>query len=166
MKLRQIDKALYRAKQRKVAIIFSSIFLVLGVSFAALLRDWAGNPEGSNMAVNLAGVIIGLLITGGIYALVIGKPYFDEIRYTWNLKRQVLKIQNKKHIWKEKVEQGDQTAATVMAFYYAGVTQLQFLENNEFGQKEMEDECAEFEGRCAARNLIHEADNFSIDMLL
>lgn len=166
MKLRQIDKALYRSKQRKVALVFCSIFLVLGMSFAALLRDYAGNPEGSNMAVNLAGVIIGLVITGGIYAAVVSKPFFDEIRYAWNLKRQVLKIQNKKHIWKDKLEQGDQTAATVLAFYYAGVTQLQFLENNEFGQKEMEDECAEFEGRCAKHNLTHNAENFSIDLLL
>lgn len=165
MKLRQIDKAVYRMKQRKVAIIFCSIFLVLGLSISAMMRAWAGNPEGSNMAVNLTGVIIGLLITGGIYALVVKKPFFDEIRYAWKLKRQVLKIQNKKHIWKDKVEAGDQTAATVMAFYYAGVTQIQFLENNEFGQQEMMEEQAGFESRCAVHNLEHDADRFSVDML-
>jgi len=166
MKLQQVDKALYRQKQRKVAIIFGSIFLVLGLGIAALFRQWAGNPEGSNTMVNLAGVFTGLLITGGIFASVVAKPFFDEVRYAWNLKRQMLKIQNKKHIWKEKLETGNQEAATVLAFYYAGVTQLQFLENNEFGHKEMMDEKAVFESRCEALGLGYDPDRFSVDMLL
>ncbi|MGB0467692.1 MAG: DUF3087 family protein [Pontibacterium sp.] len=166
MKLQEINKPVYRNKQRKLAIVFGSVFLVLGLSISAAFRAWSGNPEGENMSTNMAGVLLGMLITAGIFYLFKSRPYFDEIRYAWNLKRQVLKIQNKKHLWKDKVVAGDQTAATVMAFYYAGVIQLQHLENNEFGQKEMSDERAEFEARCVPHNLTHDANHFSIDMLL
>lgn len=166
MKLREIDKPTFRKKQRNVAIVFCSVFLVLGLSIAAAFRHWGGNPEGENMLLNLAGVLIGLVITGGMFSLVSGNPYLEEVRYGWNLKRQVLKIQNKKHVWKERAIAGDQTAATVMAFYYAGVTQLQYLENNEFGQSEMAEERNEFEAQCAAHALEHDADAFTIDMLL
>lgn len=166
MKLQEIDKPTYRSKQRRVALVLASVFLVLGMSLAAVLRAWGGNPEGDNMMLNMAGVLIGLVITGGLLSLVAGKPYFDELRYAWNLKKQVLKIQNKKHLWRERAADGDQTAATVMAFYYAGVIQLQHLENNEFGQKEMAEERTEFESSCAQHNLIHDPGQFSVDMLL
>lgn len=166
MKLQEIDKPTYRSKQRRVALVLASVFLVLGMSLAAGLRAWGGNAEGENMMLNMAGVLLGLVITGGMLSLVSGKPYFDELRYAWNLKKQVLKIQNKKHIWRERATEGNQTAATVMAFYYAGVIQLQHLENNEFGQKEMAEEREAFEKSCASHNLTYDPQQYTVDMLL
>jgi len=165
VELREIDKELYQKKQRKVAIIFCSIFAVFGLGFSALLRHYFANPEGENMAVNLTGVLIGLLITLLIFSQVYTKPFFDELRYGWNLKRTALKIQNHRHKWEEQLRTGDQSAAIVLAFYYQATLQLQMLDKNEFGYNETKERQAQFIAQCEQLNLHVDANQFSIDLL-
>ncbi|MGB0203662.1 MAG: DUF3087 family protein [Neptuniibacter sp.] len=165
MELREIDKESYQKKQRKVAIIFCSIFAVFALSISALLRNYYGNPEGENMAVNMAGVLIGLLITILIYSQVYTKPFFDDLRYSWNLKRTALKIQNHRHKWEDLLQSGNQTAATVLAFYHKATLQIQMLEKNEFGYNETVDRENKFLTECEKQGLSADANKFSIDML-
>ncbi|WP_286237693.1 DUF3087 family protein [Neptuniibacter halophilus] len=166
MELQQIDKLIYKQKQRKVGIIGCLIFAALGLSISAALRHYYGNPEGENMAVNLAGVLTGLLITIAIFSQLVKKPYFDELRYGWNLKRQALKIQNHRHRWEKLLEEGNDTAAIVLAFYYQATLQLQSLDGNEFGYNESKEREAQFLSQCETLGLKADADQFSIDMLL
>lgn len=165
MKLQEIDKTVYQKKQRKVAIVLCLIFATLGLGISAFLRSQYGNPEGENMMVNLVGVIIGLLITIAGFSQICKKPYYDELRYAWNLKRLALKIQNHRHKWEEKMEQGDQAAATVLAFYHKATLQLQSLEKNEFGYNETLERETKFINRCDELKLDRDADNFNIGML-
>ncbi|MCP4597006.1 DUF3087 family protein [Neptuniibacter sp.] len=166
MELREIDKEVYKQKQRKVAVVLCLIFAVLGLGLSALLRNYYGNPEGENMMVNLTGVLIGLILTIVLFSQVSSKPYFDELRYAWNLKKQALKIQNHRHKWEAMLEEGNQTAATVLAFYHKATLQLQQLERNEFGYSETVQRENKFLNRCDELGLSSDADAFSIDMLL
>ena len=165
MELREIDKAVFKQKQRRVAIVLALIFMALGLSLSALLRNYYGNPQGENMMVNLTGVIIGLLITIFLFSRVSGRPYFDELRYGWNLKRQALKIQNHRHRWEAMLEQGNATAATVLAFYYKATLQLQQLEGNDFGYSDTLAREQKFLAQCQQLSLVADAYQFNVGML-
>lgn len=166
VELQDIDKAVYKEKQRKVAIVLCIIFAVLGMSLSTLSRHWFGTPQGDNMWVNLAGVFAGLFITIFLFSRVSGREYYDELRYGWNLKKQALKIQNHRHRWEELLEEGNATAAIVLAFYYKATLQLQFLDGNEFGHSDTLERENKFLQRCNELNLEPNADQYSIDMLL
>ncbi|MFW1676243.1 DUF3087 family protein [Pontibacter sp. JAM-7] len=166
MTLREIDKTLYKQKQRKLALCLCVIFFILAMVFSTMLRTYFGNPEGSNTWVNLTGVLIGLALTAGLFTLVSGHASLDEIRYAWRLKRQTLKIQNKLHHWEANLAQGDQTAATVIAFYFQGVLQLQKLEGNDFGYSETRAREARFRNQCRELGLRANPEEFEQDLLV
>lgn len=166
MQLQAIDKNVYKQKQRKVAVVLCLIFAALGLGLSALLRSYYGGPEGENMMVNLAGVLTGLIITIILFSRVAGRTYFDELRYGWNLKKQALKIQNHRHRWEALLEEGNQTAATVLAFYYKATLQLQYLDGNEFGYSDTQSREEKFLTLCEEKGLVSDAEAFSIDMLL
>ncbi|WP_415898659.1 DUF3087 family protein [Neptuniibacter sp. QD48_11] len=166
MELREIDKVVYKQKQRKVGIVFSLIFAVIGLGLSAVLRHYYGNAEGENMMVNLTGVLIGLAISIIIFTQVAKKPYFDELRYGWNLKKQALKIQNHRHRWEERLKEGDTTAAIVLAFYHKATLQLQSLDGNEFGYSDSKERENKFLVECEKLSLDPDASKYSIDMLL
>ena len=165
MQLRTIDKEIYKQKQRRVALVLCVIFAVLGLSLSYVLRLYFGQAEGENMWVNLAGVLLGLVITLTVFSQFKSRPYFDELRYGWNLKRLALKIQNHRHRWEAQLEASDQTAATVLAFYHEATLQLQALERNEFGYSETVTRQNQFLERCEVLGLENNPDAFSIDML-
>lgn len=166
MELQDIDKSVYKQKQRKAGILGCAVFATLGLGISAALRSYYGNPEGDNMAVNLTGVIIGLLITIAIFSQISKKPFFDELRYGWNLKRQALKIQNHRHRWEALLEEGSSNAAIVLAFYYKATLQLQNLDGNEFGYSDTLEREKRFLESCTQLGLEADAAKFSIDMLL
>lgn len=166
MELREIDKGIYKKKQRKVGIVFALVFALIGLGLSAALRHYYGNVEGENMMVNLAGVLIGLIISIIIFTQVSKKPYFDELRYGWNLKRQALKIQNHRHRWEERLQSSDVTAATVLAFYHKATLQLQGLDGNEFGYNDSKEREAKFLAECEKLGVVADAGQYSIDMLL
>ncbi|MGB0734273.1 MAG: DUF3087 family protein [Pontibacterium sp.] len=163
MNLQTIDKSVFRVKQRNAFFAFAVCLAILGLAISALFRLWFGNAEGSNTLINLAGVLTGAAISGVIFSKLRKHSWFDELNYGLQLKRVVLRIQNKKHIWKEKALAGDQQAATVMAYYYAGIDQLQFLENNEVGQQDMSNENKAFQAECTAAGHSYEFDHTAFD---
>lgn len=165
MQLQEIDKDIYKQKQRKVALVLCVIFAVLGIGLSTLMRHYFGQSEGSNTWVNLAGVLLGLAITIIGFSRVKSRPYFDELRYAWNLKRLALKIQNHRHRWEAQLEEKSQTAATVLAFYHQATLQLQALERNEFGYNESVTRQNGFLQRCEELELLSDPAQFSIDML-
>ncbi|WP_299177172.1 DUF3087 family protein [uncultured Neptuniibacter sp.] len=165
MELQDIDKVIYKQKQRKTSLIFCLIFALLGLSISAVLRGYYGNPEGENMAVNLTGVLVGFIISIVVFSRVSRRPYFDELRYGWNLKRQALKIQNHRHRWEALLEKGDATAAIVLAFYYKATLQLQSLDGNEFGYNETKERENKFLLLCQEKSVTPDPDQYSVDLL-
>ena len=165
MKLKEIDQTVYKKKQRKVAVILCLIFAVLGLGLSTLLRHYFGNPEEANTMVNLVGVLAGAAITIGVFSRVVGRPYYDELRYAWNLKRQALKIQNHRHRWELLLEEGDKTAAIVLAFYYKATLQVQHLEGNDFGYNDTLKRETKFLALCQQQGVEADPDLYSIDML-
>lgn len=165
MKIRKLDAVEYRKKQKKVAITLSLIFALLGLGLSALLRHFSGNPEGENMLVNLIGVLSGLLITISIYSRYKSHPYLEDIGYIWGMKKKVLNIQNKIHHWEEALQRGEQTAATVLAFYFEAGMELQRLENNEYGSSEMVKRYNRFQSECERLGLIASAEDFEEELL-
>jgi len=166
VELQDIDKTIYKKKQRKVALILCLIFAAISLSLTALLRHYYGNPEGANTMVNLSGVLIGALITIGAFTRVVGRSYYDELRYAWNLKRQALKIQNHRHRWESLLEEGNETAAIVLAFYYKATLQIQSLEGNDFGYNDTKERELVFLNLCQEKAVTPDPHSYSLDMLL
>lgn len=166
MELQEIDKTVYKQKQRKVALVLCLIFAVIGLSLSSLFRYYFGNADGSNTWVNLSGVLLGAAITIGVFSRFVSRPYYDELRYAWNLKRQALKIQNHRHRWEALLEENNDTAAIVLAFYYKATLQIQGLEGNDFGYNDTKERENKFLLQCQQLSLEADADRYSIDMLL
>ena len=165
MKLQHIDKDIYKQKQRKVALVLCVIFAVQGMIYSGLLRHYFGQAEGENMWINLFGVLSAVIITLVGFSRVAKRSYFDELRYAWNLKKLALKIQNHRHRWEALLEENNQTAATVLAFYHQATLQLQSLERNEFGYNETVQRNNAFMSRCDELELNANADDFNVGML-
>ncbi|WP_027859156.1 DUF3087 family protein [Marinobacterium jannaschii] len=165
MELRNIDKTLYRKRYRQVSIICMLVFGVLGVSSATLLRHWVGNPEGENTWINLAGVLAGLLVSGGIFALFRHRPELEELIYVWKLKRETLRIQNKIHKWKALLQEGNQSAAVVLAFHYQATQRVQYLEDNEFGESETVKQGEAHLRDCTELGLVPDLAEYRSDLL-
>lgn len=155
----------YKKRRRSTAIVFCSIFLVLGMSISGILRYYFQNPEGENMTVNLIGVFAGLGITIIIFSIVITRPWFADLRYGWALKREVLKVQNHRHNWEKLLAEGNETAAAVLDFYYKGSLLILQLDNNDFGYTDMEVKKQKFLEKCASLDINLETLTFQSDML-
>lgn len=166
MELQEIDKTVYKQKQRKVALVLCLIFAVIGLGLSAVFRHYFGNEDGSNTWVNLSGVLLGALITIGVFSRFVTRPYYDELRYGWNLKRQALKIQNHRHRWEKLLEEKNETAAVVLAFYYKATLQVQSLEGNDFGYNDTKERENKFLLQCQELEVDADPSRYSIDMLL
>ena len=131
MQLRSIDKSLYQQRYKRVAISLALGLAVLSLSISTLLIAVMGNPqEGSNTALNAAGV----LLAGAILIFTLQKlkhrPYFNEVYYVWQLKQELNQIARRMQKIKAAAQQGDQQAMVILSFSYAGSEQLWNLDDN------------------------------------
>ncbi|OPX55131.1 Protein of unknown function [Oceanospirillum multiglobuliferum] len=140
MQLQPIDKADYLKRSRVLSIILISCFAVIALGSAPILIHIFGNPEGGNFYLNLAGVGLGVAITGFAFSFFRHDPRLSEIWYVFSLKRMLARTTNRMHLLKKLAAAGDEDAIQILRFYYQGLSQVYQLESNEYGYTELNKE--------------------------
>ena len=164
MKLKDIDKKIYRSRLNQVIVGFIVSLAILAIAFGAILIALFTDPlavgnvtidsvnatvesggESSNFKYNFLGVILALLACGAILQKLKSKPFFDEIYYIWQLKQiQNTIYRSLKRIKKASLEE-DENALIVLKFYYASLKQLYILDDNTITMSTLESDISKLD---------------------
>lgn len=136
MQIQEIDKQNYLKLSRKVSLVLIVCFAVTAMASGQFLVLTWGNPEGGNFYLNLAGVIVGILITSLVFSFYKNDPRLTDLLYVFRLKRMLARITNRMHLLKKAVK-ADEDAQRILRFYYEGLMQVYYLESNEYGHSEL-----------------------------
>lgn len=136
-RLEKLDPETYRHKTRTSSLILILIFASLAMGCATLFVAWWGQP-GSNFRLNLLGVLSGLGLTLLLVKLYLARqPFMREAVYSWQLKRQLMRITNVMHKIKPLVEAEQIAALSALCFYHRALEQMHYLEGNDVGALEL-----------------------------
>ncbi len=146
MQLHSVDKTLYQQRYKRVAIGLAASLAVLSLGFSTILIALIGSSEqGSNTALNAAGVLLAAVVLFSALQKLKHKPYFEEVAYVWALKQELNQITRRMRKIKAAAEQGDANAMAVLNFSYAGSEQLWQLDDNTLVMEELRGWQAELE---------------------
>lgn len=147
MQLIDIDKVRYRKHLNIVIVGFISSLLVLSLLFGTILislfssvgdvnelvkvaNDAVQAEPDSNFRFNLLGVVLALVTNAAILYRVKHSAFFTEIYYVWQVKQlQNLVFRKLKKI-KLAAKNGEETALTILSFYYQSQLQVYKLDDN------------------------------------
>lgn len=138
MQLQNVEKNHYLKLSRKVSIILIICFASSAMLSGQLLVNTMGNPEGGNFYLNLAGVLIGVLVTSLVFSFFRNDPRLSDLLYVFRLKRMLARVTNRMHHIKQLSGEEHETARIILRFYYEGLLQVYYLESNDYGHKELE----------------------------
>lgn len=137
MQIQEIDKQHYLKLSRKVSLVLIVCFAVTAMASGQFLVLTWGNPDGGNFYLNLAGVLVGGLITSLVFSFYKNDPRLTDLLYVFRLKRMLARITNRMHKLKKGVAADDEDAQRILRFYYEGLMQVYYLESNEYGHSEL-----------------------------
>lgn len=137
MQIQEIDKQHYLKLSRKVSLVLIVCFAVTAMASGQFLVLTWGNPEGGNFYLNLAGVGVGVLVTSLVFSVYKNDPRLCDLLYVFRLKRMLARVTNRMHLLKKAVKADDEDAQRILCFYYEGLTQVYYLESNEYGHAEL-----------------------------
>ncbi len=135
MKIKEINKEVYRKKVNLVIGGFVVLLAVSSLAFSTLLISLFGNtniqPEQStgNFHWNLIGVLLSLATSLSLLNQFKTRPYMKEVLYVWKLKQVHNKIYRKLKSIKAAASD-DWKALTILKFYYTTQKQVFELDNN------------------------------------
>lgn len=142
MKLQSIDKSTYRHKLNRIIVGFVLGFAALSILFGTLFIELftfgdipqtlaEGEEPRSNFKFNLAGVIVGLVVSGAVLHRLRETTYFTEVYYVWQVKQvQNLIYRKLSKINKAAFEQHDADAMRILNYYYESLKQVYQLDDN------------------------------------
>ncbi|WP_369958962.1 DUF3087 family protein [Pseudomonas benzenivorans] len=121
----------YRRQTRRSTLVLALLFLLLSMLCATASTQLLGTPGGDNFRWNLAGVLVGLLLTLALVRLHLwSRPFMAAAVYGWHLKRSLMRITNQMHQVKAGVVAGDEHALKLLRFYHLGLIQMHQLDGN------------------------------------
>ena len=146
MQLIDIDKARYRKNLNIVIVGFIASLLILSLLFGSIFislfstvidseviqvtaDEVTAEPE-TNFRYNLLGVILALLANAAILHSVKKSVFFKEIYYVWQVKQLQNLIYRKLKKVKAAGKEGNETALTILSFYYQCQIQVYTLDDN------------------------------------
>ncbi len=158
------DPLSYRQQTRRASIRIMLVFAASAMSLSALLTAWLGQPEASNFRWNLAGVILGLLLTSALTGGLFRKQSWMQASiYGWRLKRSLMRIGNQMHRLKPAIETGDPVALCILRFYHLALYQMHQLDGNETGSHDLVNDMNAHLERLQALGLPTEQRSFMAD---
>lgn len=121
----------YRRQTRRSTMVVVATFAALAMGLAALAVALFGEPGADNLRWNIAGVVLGLLLTATLVRFVYWKqPWMACAAYGWRLKRSLMSVTNLMHHVTAGVAAGDHDAIRLLRFYHLGLTQMHQLDGN------------------------------------
>jgi len=170
MKLRDVDKALYRKRLNLVIITFVVTFAVLAIIFGSVLIALFGQPivdpeTQSNFKYNVAGVALALLFMSMVMNQVKRHIFLQDIYYVWQLKQLHNRIYRKLAKIKKSSQENDTNALIILAFYYRSLKQVYQLDDNTLTISKVEQDMTEITELLNGQDYNEMADKFDEKLL-
>jgi len=114
------DPETYRRKGRFISLAMAGQLIVFGLVFSQLLQALFDG----GFWLNVVGVLLGLVATSLVFAVLRERPWMTEMRYVWQLKHHLSRVSGYLPALRRSMEEDNDTALAVMAFYHQGMAQL------------------------------------------
>ena len=194
MKLREIEKSVYRKHLNIIIVSFIASLLILALAYGqGLIMLFADNaimtPEPATLAAgevagnvteqvageaaasennfryNFLGVLLALLSC--VFALhrLRASAFFNEVYYVWQVKQQQNLIYRKLKKIKAAADSDDINALVILHFYYASLKQIYLLDDNTLTMSKLSTDISELNTRLENKNLTISTDQFDKSML-
>lgn len=193
MKLKEIEKSVYRKHLNIIIVGFIASLLILALAYGqGLIMLFADSPSISNESVavtveaakeltpetapemppqqsnfryNFFGVLLALLTC--VFALhrLRASAFFNEVFYVWQVKQQQNLIYRKLKKIKAAAENEDVNALIILHFYYASLKQTYLLDDNTLTISKLNKDIDELNTRLENKNLTLTTDQFDSSML-
>jgi hypothetical protein len=177
MKIKDIDKSLYRQRLNRVIIGFITTLAVLSLVFGSILIAMfsepilevaisAGEEQVSNFKYNFMGVLLSLFSCALILHRVKNTALFEEIYYVWQLKQIHNLIYRKlKKIKMLAFVDNDINAMIVLNYYYITLKQVYLLDDNTLTISALNKEQQKLEDLKLSKNITIDIEQFNKDMI-
>jgi len=182
MKLKEIDKVLYRHRLNRVIIAFIAGLTLLSLGFgslliwlfseSALVENMATSMEAgqaepvNNFKYNFIGVVLALLCCAAILTCVKSSKYFHEIYYVWQMKQIHNLIFRRLKKIKSAAEQDQLEALIILNFYYQSLEQVYLLDDNTLTMSALKEKQNTLKQQIAEQKLNINTEQFDKAMLL
>ena len=137
MQLQQIDKARYNKHIKITFFAICGFMLAVSLGVSTLLIHFWGGPEGENLWLNVAGVVVAALLLAQILSLVQRHPFLYEVVYVRKLKAELNRIYRKQRKIKASAEEGDAQAMAILDYSYRTSRHVFELDNNTLTLEEL-----------------------------
>ncbi len=165
MQLKEIDKAIYRNHLNRVMLAAIIILLTLSLGVSTILIALIGNAEGSNLALNTVGVVVGAITIGLLLYYFQHHPYMNEVMYVWRLKQELNRIYRKSAKVKAALEGNNIAALVITNFNLKGSSQLYELDDNDLTSTELKQEIIAFDNKIQSLGLTISTDDYNKRLL-
>ncbi|MGB2742102.1 MAG: DUF3087 family protein [Cognaticolwellia sp.] len=189
MKLREVEKTVYRKHLNIIIVGFIASLLVLALAYGQGLimlfadsvnltpepvvtaaAEVAGEvaevaePE-NNFQYNFLGVLMALLTC--VFALhrLRASTFFSEVYYVWQVKQLQNAVYRKLKKIKAAAGNDDINALIILNFYYASLKQIYLLDDNTLTMSKLNSDISELNTRIEEKNLTLSTDQFDALML-
>ena len=192
MKLKSIEKAIYRKRLNIVIVSFIASLLILALAYGqGLIALFADNlsvvndslpvaeqvsasatavsgeaqaPE-SNFKYNFLGVLFSLLTCALILHKLKHSEFFTEVYYVWQVKQQQNFIYRKLKKIKAAAENDDVNALIVLNFYYESLKQVYLLDDNTLTMSKLNKDITDLSAQIESKQLTISAEQYQQSML-
>ncbi|ABV38537.1 conserved hypothetical protein [Shewanella sediminis HAW-EB3] len=175
MKLREIDKNIYKKNLNIVSVGLVAgliiLSLVFGTGLIAIfgvdtsLANAAEVESTGNFHLNLLGVIFAALVCGGGLWRIKDNPFLAEVYYVWRLKALHNRIYRQLKIIKSAADADNLDALITLSFYYTSLKQVYLLDNNTLTMPKLEKDIVQHEETITGLGLSVSPDMFEESML-
>ena len=176
MKLREIDKNIYKKNLNIVTVGLVAGLIILSLVFGTgLIAIFGADTSLSagrdvestgNFHLNLLGVILAAVVCGGGLWRIKDNPFLGEVYYVWRLKALHNRIYRQLKIIKSAADADNIDAFIILSFYYTSQKQVYLLDNNTLTMPKLEQDIAELEETITRLGLSVSPDMFEESMLI
>lgn len=164
--IKPLSPETYRQQTRRSTLVVVATFAALAMALATLAVALFGEAGGDNLRWNIAGVVVGLLVTIALVRFVYWKQSWMACAvYGWRLKRSLMSVTNVMHHVTAGVAAGDSEAMKLLRFYHLGLTQMHLLDGNSASLSEVVHEIDRHRELMEARGMDIEQNRLDDDWL-
>lgn len=166
MKLKHIDKTIYRKRMNILLAITVTVLLVtsLGVSQLLITRFGSG-VDGDHFWLNLVGVVAGICAISLVYRILLAKPFMAEVQYVKELKREMNRIYRSSKLLQQRVAENNKDALIISYFNLQASKQVYELDNNTLTMDELNEKIRLLDEQLSQLDLKVTTDDYSPQLL-
>ena len=165
MKLKTIDKVLYRKRMNRLIVAHLSILMITALSVSNLLIHFFGGEEGSNFWLNVAGVVSAVAAVSLFFYVIKDKPFMEEINYVRELKAEMNRIYRSSAMLEAALAEDNETAIIISYFNLQASKQVYELDDNTLTMEELNEKIDKLDEKIESLGLSVSLDDYRAVLL-